>query len=146
MESFSSFFLLSIANDQSWKDPQQKHWKSAPWWSAWNVFPLWNSKKYVVTCLHENKNFFSFYNLVTSIAKQVNIFSKLTVICCFNYVFLCSLTLLIWSKSLSYLCWSRDFCKKIVSQICKWFIVYKSSFWIFTWTVEEGKKVLYLSV
>ena len=33
----------------------------------------WNSNKYVVTCLRENNDFLSFYNLITVKAKQFNI-------------------------------------------------------------------------
>ena len=105
MELFSDLILLSIANDQSWKDSRRKHWELTPWWSMWNVSILKNSNKYVVTCLRENNNFLSFYNLVTVKAKHIlennsTYFAKLAVIHCFNYVFLWSLTMLIWSKGL----------------------------------------------
>ena len=56
------------------------------------VFILWNSKKYTVTCLGENKNFFSFCNLVTIIANQFIYFATLVVTHCFKYAFLCSLS------------------------------------------------------
>ena len=91
-ELLSGFPLLSIVNDRSWKDPSQKHWQLAPWWSFYSVFILWNSKKYTVTCLGENKNFFSFCNLVTIIAKQFIYFATLVVTHCFKYAFLCSLS------------------------------------------------------
>ena len=74
MKLFNTFPLLFIANDQSWKDPEWKHSELTSRWSVWNVFILWNSKKYLVTCLHENKNFFSFCNLLTIIVKQFNIY------------------------------------------------------------------------
>ena len=50
---FSDLILLSIANDQSWKDSRRKHWELTSWW---NVFILLNSNEYVVTSLGENYN------------------------------------------------------------------------------------------
>ena len=57
---FSSFLLLYVANNQSWKNCKCKHWKPIPWWSVLNVFILWNSKKCVVISLFGNTNFFLF--------------------------------------------------------------------------------------
>ena len=126
MEWFSDLILFSITNDQSWKDSWRKHWELTPGWIMWNVFILWNSNKYVVTCSREDTNFLSFYDIVTVKAKKFNIFAKLVVTGCFNYVFLCSLTLLIWSAGLSCL----RFCDKINLQIfanLKMFLVHESS-------------------
>ena len=91
-EMLSGFPLLSVVNDRSWKDPWQKRWQLAPWWSFYSVFILWNSKKYVVTCLGENKKKFSFCNLVTIIAKQFIYFATLVVTHWFKYAFLCFLS------------------------------------------------------
>ena len=91
-------YLLPIANDQSWKDYRWKHWELTPWWSVWNVSILRDSNKYMVTCLSENNIFSLFYDLVT-----VKVFWLLNLLwVAVLIVFLRSLTLLIWSKSLCY--------------------------------------------
>ena len=74
IEWFNNLILLSIANDQTWKESWLEDWELTPWWSMWNVFILQNSNKYVVTSLCQNNNFLSSYNLVTVKPQQFNIF------------------------------------------------------------------------
>ena len=56
------------------------------------VYLFFGILRNIVTCLGENKNFFSFCNLVTIIAKQFIYFATLVVTHCFKYAFLCSLS------------------------------------------------------
>ena len=54
--SYSPLFMIKVE-----KTPNRnvENSEKPPWLSIWNVFILWNSKKYVFTCLHENKSFFN---------------------------------------------------------------------------------------
>ena len=66
-------------------DRNPENSEKPPLWSIWNVFILWHSKKYVVTFLRENKDFFNSL-------KQSNptYFAKIAETRCFNYGFLLS--------------------------------------------------------
>lgn len=76
MELCSSFLTLYIANDQSWKNPWQKRWELAPWWSVWNVFFFGIQRNWWLLVSSRITFFLVFYNLITVIVKQFNIFCE----------------------------------------------------------------------